>query len=100
MIDDHLDKCKLTEVFHLFYEKGVTDRDKIKKADEIIELVGHGDKEIFLFRNLEEEGNGEKEGKDDNAAQHYPLHIFQHLLIRIRRKIRIRIHHKLGHLSR
>jgi hypothetical protein len=31
-------------------------------------VIFHGDEEIFLFRNLEEEGDGEEKGKDDHAA--------------------------------
>jgi hypothetical protein len=75
VIDDNLDKSKSTEVSNLFEQEGIEDGYEIEEAYKIIEVIGQGNEKIFLFRNLEEKGDGEEEGKDNDATQHQPLDV-------------------------
>ena len=70
VIDDDLEKDKLVQVFHFVEREGVEDGHQIKKADKVVEGIGQRNEKIFLFRDLKEEGDGQKEGQDDEAAQH------------------------------
>jgi hypothetical protein len=58
------------EVLNFLYKKSIKDSHEIKKAYIVIEIVDHGDEKIFLFRNLEKEGNGEEKGEDDDTTKH------------------------------
>ena len=58
------------EVSNFFKKNRINDRDQIKENYKIIEMVGHGDEKGFFFRNLEKEGNGKKQGEDDDSTQH------------------------------
>jgi hypothetical protein len=62
MVHRNLDQCKLAKVLNFPEDQSVINGDEIKKTDKIIEMIGHGDEEIFLFGELKQEGDGEKEG--------------------------------------
>ena len=70
----------------------VQDRDHVKEADEIVEGVGQVDEKISLFRDLEEKGDGEQEGQDEDAAQHEALDALEPLGVGIRDERFMRIH--------
>jgi hypothetical protein len=80
-----LDQGKLAKIFNFLEDQGIGNGNEIKKTDKIIEMIGHGDEEIFLFRNLEEEGNGEEKGEDDDTTHHQSLYVFQYSLMGIKR---------------
>jgi hypothetical protein len=84
MIQDDLHKGESPEVLNASEPEGVTDRDHIKKADEIEKTVTERDEKGFFLRDLEEEGDGEKKGEDDDARKHQPLDTFQKLLMKVR----------------
>jgi hypothetical protein len=75
VIDHNLDKSESTEVSNLFEQEGIEDGYEIEEAYKIIEVIGQGNEKVSLFRNLEEKGDGEEEGEDDDATQHQPLDV-------------------------
>ncbi len=73
---------KSIQVDDRFEREGVENGDQIKKADVIVKGIGQRDEKIFFFGNLEEKGDGQKEGQDDDATQHQAFYAFQPLWIR------------------
>ena len=76
MIDYDLEHQESIEVDDLLEIEGVENGDQIEKTDVVIKSIGQSNEKVSLFRNLEEEGDGQKEGQDDDSAEHQPLHAF------------------------
>jgi hypothetical protein len=70
MVNDDLNENESMMVLDFFKKKGIEDRYEIKKTDKIVEVVGHGNEKVSLFRNLEKDGDGQQKGKDDDTTEH------------------------------
>jgi len=92
MIEDDLDEDKTVEIPNPLQEEGIVDGDEIEEADKIIEFIGERDEERSLLGELENKGDGEENGKDDDAAKHQPLDDLQDSLMGIKRHVSTRIH--------
>jgi hypothetical protein len=76
MIDHHLNKGESEEVFDPIEKEGINDCYQIEEADEIVELVGHGDEEVLPLGELKDIGDGQQKGEDDDPGDHQPFDIF------------------------
>ena len=76
MIDNNLEERESVGVFNLSQKDCIKNRDQVKKAEEIVEVIRQRDEKVFLLGKLEKQGDGEEKGEDDDATQHQSLDIF------------------------